>query len=317
MILKVLKKVPAGLMLVPLLLCAVIHTFFPAFFEFGLIGHAFGGTATNTLLGLFLIIVGSSLRLNNLGQILRRGGVLLLAKFAVGALLGVLFTRIFGTSGFLGISSLALICAVTSTNGTLYYGVAQDLGDEIDVAAIGILIINNSPFLTMLVLGVSGLASFDFKALFSMLLPLLIGMVLGNLDRSFADFLSTANPVLTVFLGAAIGAGINLKDILLGGFSGILLGLIILLVSGPLVVLCDRIFNRRPGYAGWAVCATAGNTVAIPAAVALADPTFQPFVANATAQVAASMILTTVLVPVIAAWWGKKFGCPKYPKQEA
>ena len=34
-------------------------------------------------------------------------------------------------------------------------------------------------------------------------------------------------------------------------------------------------------------------------------------------QVAASAILTAILVPIITSWWAKKFGCPKFPKDEA
>ena len=37
----------------------------------------------------------------------------------------------------------------------------------------------------------------------------------------------------------------------------------------------------------------------------------------ATSQVAASAILTAILVPIITSWWAKKFGCPKFPKDEA
>ena len=34
-------------------------------------------------------------------------------------------------------------------------------------------------------------------------------------------------------------------------------------------------------------------------------------------QVAASAILTAILVPIITSWWAKKYGCPKFPKDEA
>ena len=37
----------------------------------------------------------------------------------------------------------------------------------------------------------------------------------------------------------------------------------------------------------------------------------------ATSQVAASSILTAILVPIIVSWWAKKFGCPQFPKDEA
>ena len=301
-------------MLVRLLFFALINTSFPSFVEFSLIKSTFGSAASNTLLGILLVTIGTKLKLKSLLRVLQRGGILLVAKFVIGALLGLAVSKLFGPPGFLGISSLALICAITSTNGALYYAITQDLGDEVDTAAVGLLALNNGPFLTMLVLGTTGLAAIDPKTILSMLLPIAIGMLLGNIDQEFGELLSAATPVLTFFLGCSLGAGINLKNVFLGGLSGILLGLITIVCSGLFVVICDRIFNRRPGYAGWAVSATAGNSVAIPAAIALADPSFEPFVANATAQVAAAMILTTILIPIIATWWGKKFGCPKYKK---
>ena len=314
MITKILRKVPAGTLLVPMLVLSLIHTFFPAWLDSALIRYTFGSAGTYTVLGICLVTAGAQLKLRELLRVLRRGGVLLLAKFLIGSALGILVGKCFGMQGIFGISSLAIICAVTSTNGGLYYALAQDLGDEVDAAAVGILAVSNGPFLTMLALGASGLTSFDLKSILAMVLPLLIGMILGNLDPTFAEFLSSATPVLTFFLGCVLGAGIDLKNVLLGGLSGILLGLITLFISGPFVVLCDRFLNRRPGYAGWAASATAGNAVAVPAAVALADTTLDPLVANATAQVAAAVILTAVLVPLIAAWWGRKYGCPKHPK---
>ena len=47
------------------------------------------------------------------------------------------------------------------------------------------------------------------------------------------------------------------------------------------------------------------------------DPSWAQWADVATSQVAASAILTAILVPIITSWWAKKFGCPKFPKDEA
>ena len=114
-------------------------------------------------------------------------------------------------------------------------------------------------------------------------------------------------------IGFALGTGINLMNIVKGGVSGILLGLITVFAGGAFIVFCDRFITRRPGYAGWAVATTAGNAVAVPAAVALVDPALETVAATATVQVAASVVISCILVPVITNWWAKKFGCPQYP----
>ncbi|MGI6298869.1 MAG: 2-keto-3-deoxygluconate permease [Saccharofermentanales bacterium] len=42
---------------------------------------------------------------------------------------------------------------------------------------------------------------------------------------------------------------------------------------------------------------TAGNAVATPAAIAAIDPTWLPYAEVATAQVAASIVVTAILIP--------------------
>ena len=106
-----------------------------------------------------------------------------------------------------------------------------------------------------------------------------------------------------------------MTNVIKGGISGIILGLVTVFIGGAFIVFCDRFIGKRPGYAGWAIATTAGNAVAVPAAIALADPTWEAFASVATVQVAASTVLSALLVPFITTWWAKKYGCPKYPKE--
>lgn len=137
----------------------------------------------------------------------------------------------------------------------------------------------------------------------------LVGMILGNLDRNLAKFLAPAGSIMIPFVGFTLGSGINITNMAKGGVQGIVLGLITVFVGGFFIVFCDRVIGRRPGYAGWVVSTTAGNAVAVPAAVALADPAYAPYVDAATVQVAASTVITAILVPFVTAWWAKKYGC--------
>lgn len=316
MIMKFLKKVPAGMMIVPLLLGSLINTFIPQVVNIGSFTTAvFTSAGASTAMGIQLFCLGTTLHLRDMPQVLKRGGILLLSKFAIGATIGIAIGKIFGMGGILGLTTLAIISAVTNSNGSVYLALMNTYGDEVDCAAMALLSLNDGPLFTMIALGASGLANIPFMALVATVGPLLIGMILGNLDNEITKFLSPAGNIMIPFVGFCLGAGINITNIVKGGPQGIILGLITCFVGGSFIVACDKIIGRRPGYAGWAVATTAGNAVAVPAAVALVDPAWAAWAPAATVQVAASTVLTAILVPFVVDFWAKRYGCPKFPKE--
>ena len=295
MIMRFLKKIPAGMMVVPMLLGAIINTFLPEVTNIGSFTTAvFTSAGANTAIGIQLFCLGTTLRVRDMGGVVKRGGVLLISKFVIGAAIGIVVGKVFGPTGVLGLSSLAIISAVTNSNGSIYLALMNSYGDTVDQAAMPLLAINDGPMLTMIAMGIGGLADIPFMAL-----------------------VAAIGTILLPFVGFCLGAGMNLTNIAKGGAQGILLGLVTCLIGGAFIVLCDRFISRRPGYAGWAVATTAGNAVAVPAVIAEADPSWAQWADVATSQVAASAILTAILVPIITSWWAKKFGCPKFPKDEA
>lgn len=314
MILKFLKRVPAGLMVIPLLLGSLINTLFPEALKIGGLTTAlFSSAGTNTLLAMQLFCMGTALQVKDMPKVLKRGGILLFSKFAIGALLGIIIGKLFGMTGILGLTTLAIISAVTNSNGSVYLTLMGNYGDEADAGCFPLLALNDGPFLTMLALGASGLANIPFMALVATMIPVLLGMILGNVDKGLRDLFAPMGTAIIPLIGFALGTGINLANVLKGGFPGILLGLTTIFIGGAFILFFDRVVGRRPGYAAWAVATTAGNAVGVPAAVALIDPSWEPFVAGATVQVAASTVLSCILVPFIVNFWAKKYGCPKMP----
>lgn len=314
MIMKFMKKIPAGMMIVPLLLGCLINTFFPDALKIGGVTTAlFSKAGSSTALGMLLFCMGTKLQLKEMPSVIKRGGILLLSKFAIAAALGITVGKIFGPQGFWGLSILAIIIAVSNSNGSIYFALMTEYGDEKDCACMPILAINDGPFLTLIALGASGLANIPIKALLAAIIPIVVGMILGNIDKSFKDFFGAASGILIPFNGFSLGAGISLIDVIKGGPTGILLAFLTVFVGGGFIVLCDKFITRRPGYAGWAAATTAGSAVAVPAMVGSAVPALQPFVSTATVQVAASTVLSAIMVPFIVGWWAKKYGCPKYP----
>jgi len=312
-ILKAVKKVPAGVMIIPLLLGSLINTFIPQLVQIGSFTTAtFTSAGAATAIGIQLFCLGTELQLKEMPKVLKRGGTLLVAKFVIGALIGIIVGKIFGKPGFLGLTTLAIISSVTNSNGSVFLSLMTEYGDETDCASMALLTINDGPFLTLIALGASGLANVPLISLVAAVGPLLMGMILGNLDKDIKEFLKPAGSILVPFVGFCLGAGINITNILKGGPTGILLGVICCFVGGIFILIFDKL-GGRPGYAAWAVATTAGNAVAVPAAVALIDPAWQPYVATATTQVAAAAVFTAIVVPFITNWWAKKYGCPKYP----
>lgn len=313
-ILQNVRKVPAGMMIVPMVLGSLINTFVPEIVKIGSFTTAtFTSAGTATAIGIQLFCLGTTLQLSDMPKVLKRGGLLLIAKFIIGAAIGIAIGMLCGKAGFLGLTTLAVISAVTNSNGSVYLALMTEYGDETDCASMALLSINDGPFLTLVAMGASGLANIPLVALVAAVGPLLMGMILGNLDKEIPKFVSPAGTILIPFVGFCLGAGIKLTNLVKGGFGGILLGLICCLVGGIFIVACERFIGHRPGYAAWGVSTTAGNAVAVPAAVALIDPAWAPYESVATAQVAAAAVVTAIMVPFITSWWAKKYGCPKYP----
>ena len=169
-ILATVKKIPGGTMVVPLLIGAAINTFCPWILRIGSFTTAvFSNKGAASLVGISLVFIGSQLRIKEAPEALKRGSVLLVAKFVAGAGFGLLVAKLCGVAGFWGLSVLAIISCIASGNGGLYTALVTDYGDPVDVAALSILNIKDGPFLTMLALGATGIANIPVMSLFCLL----------------------------------------------------------------------------------------------------------------------------------------------------
>lgn len=302
-----IRAVPAGILLGPLFLGSLLHTLVPGVLELGSYTTAlFSGAGASTLIALQLFCIGAQIRLKNLIVVLRRGSVLLLARVIAGLLIALVFRLLSQNDRIAGIGILAAIAAVSNTNGSIYLAVTSMMDQDESAAAAPMLALTNGPFLTVLILGVTGAASVSWMPLLALVLPMLLGILLGNVSRKAADFLAPGVSLALPFIGFALGAGIDLRQLWLGGVSGILLAVVALVVGGGIAVLLDILLNRGDGSAGIAASATGANAIAVPAAVALANPAWQAGAGTAAAQIGASVILSALLVPLLAEWMKRK-----------
>lgn len=314
MLSKILHKIPAGTMIIPMFLSAIINTFFPEVFQIGDFTRAiFTSKGSTTVMSLALVFIGAQLRIKEIAEVAKRGGIIVFAKWLVGAILVTIIGKIFGPKGIFGISTLAFACALINANGALYLGLNIEYGDKLDQSSMSMSSLSSGAFLSLVTLGASGQAHVPILSLVDVVFPMLFGMILSNLDEKIGDALIKGIPITQPFVGITMGGSINILNIIDGGFSGILLGLLTVFITGPFALIFDIKLNKRPGYAAWAMASTAANAIAVPAAIAIVDPVWQPFVSVATTQVAAATVTTAIIVPLVTSFWAKKYGCPAYP----
>lgn len=299
-----MNKIPGGIMLIPLLVGCTLNSFFPDFLQ---IGGATTGvlTSTNAFLGAFFVCVGANLSISGAGKALKVGAVVTLAKLVASIAVGLIASHIFNDN-LLGLSAVAIISGMSNSNGGMFTVLTKMYGDDADQGAIAVVSLNDGPFFTMIALGSAGMADIPLMALVAALVPLVIGIILGNLDPKMKRLLNEAEPVIIVFLAVAVGCSMNFSQIISGGFGGIVLGLMTLIIGGIITVFFDRITGGT-GIAGAAISTVAGNAVATPLAVAAADPSIYDAAVIATPQVAAAMIITAILCPFFTAFVNKHF----------
>ena len=334
---KSIEEVPGGLMVVPLFFAALLNTIDqmhipfimsflkslgvapvkPGIYEFLKIGGftqwLFKDGAL-PLIALFLFCCGSQMNLRVGGLAMKKGILLTASKYFTGLIVGVLWGKLSGDmmNGFLGLSTMAIIAAMTNGNGGMYAALTGQYGNRSDVGAVAVLSLNDGPFFTLMALGMLG-ANFPIIAFVAVLLPIAIGMVLGNLDPDIRSFLKPGESLPIPFFAFALGAGMNFATFFNPKVvvAGVTLGLMTVVLTGLTGILVFKLFREKSQIAPVAEASTAGNAVGTPAAIAAAASVaagagmmspaeaqaYKNLVEIATLQVSLSTLTTAILCP--------------------
>lgn len=307
---RTIERIPGGMMIVPLLIGSLVATFAPD-------TPKFFGSFTNALftgalpiLAVFYVCMGASINIKATPYLLKKGGTLLITKVGIAMLLGIVLGQFLGeqpiSSGlFAGISTLAVVAAMNDTNGGLYMALMGQYGRSEDVGAYSVMSLESGPFLTMVTLGIAGLSAFPWPTLVGSILPLALGMLLGNLDRDMRDFLAKAVPVMIPFFALALGASLDLHNVWQAGLLGLAMGVAVVVLTGIPLFFADRLTGGT-GVAGVAAATTAGNAAAVPALIAAANPVYAEAAKSATILVAACVVVTAILAPILTAAVAKR-----------
>jgi 2-keto-3-deoxygluconate permease len=306
-----LQKVPAGMMLIPLMLGVLMNTFAPEALKIGGFTTALFKEGALTLIAVLILATGAQITGSHSGKAAASTTtVVLVCKTLIPATIAVILGLVVGIEGIAGVSILAMLAIFGNSNGALWLAFAGQYGDERDTGAYVASAFDDGPFLALIFLGASGLGDIPVLAFAAALIPFIIGLIIGAVDREWTKALDHVPNIVIPFMSFAVGTGINLKTVLTGGFAGIFLGLIVVVFTGGLTYLGYRFILKRGSKSGigFAAGTTAGNAVAVPAVVAVADPRFEPFVASASAQAATAVLVTALLAPIVASWALKRAG---------
>jgi len=248
------------------------------------------------------------------GKALKKGVLLTSTKYFSGLAVGLLLGAIFDPwTGLFGLSTIAIIAAMTNSNSGMYAALTSAYGNRSDIGGLSILAINDGPLLTLISLGFIG-TTFPVISFISVLLPLGIGMLLGNLDPKISEFLRPGETILIPFFAFSLGAGMNLAEffnfsVLSGGLTLALLTFICTAITG---IATFKLFKEKSVIAPISEASTAGNAVSTPAAVVAAASTalangnltqseyamIEKIAPVATAQISISAITTAILCPI-------------------
>lgn len=196
---RMIEKIPGGMMVVPLVAGTTLNTFAPQLLEIGGFTTALFKQGAAPLIGAFLICMGAGIGFGAAPRAILQGGSITLVKLLVAVALGFAVDKFMGAEGVWGLSSVAIIAAMSNANGGLYAALVGEFGSESDIGAIPLMTLSDGPFFTLIALGAAGMASVPLMALVAVIVPLLVGMMLGNLDADMRQFLTAGGPLLIRF----------------------------------------------------------------------------------------------------------------------
>lgn len=300
---KFMKKVPAGTLLVPMFISALINTIFPNLFDIGgATQFLLGGEGVTFIVGLLTFISATLLEVSTIKDIFKKQGILMVAKIIFCVIFGYFIIRYLGDNTIFGISSLALVAAICSTNPGLYLALANEYGKPCDPGAFGLLGILSIPAFPMIIFAISLGGDVDLMSIFSSLLPLFLGIIIGNLDPEFRKLTQPALGILMPFLGWGLGASLNIIDALKAGLSGVILVAIFYFTMTLFLYIVERKLMKRTGANTFAMSTVAGVSIAAISSIVASNPSLQQFALAAQAQLTFAVLITSTISPMLMKW---------------
>lgn len=306
---KFMKKIPGGLLLIPMLISAVFATFCPNLFYIGGLTEAlFTKKGINYIVALITFCSATSLDFKSLAKVLKKQGLMLLVKIILCMAFSLLFFKFFGETGVWGISLLSFVCVLASLNPSLYIALTKDYATKTDESAFGLLGLLCLPVFPIIIYSVAQSQAIDFSPIISTLIPLILGILIANFDKDFASIFKGSTTMLTPFMGWSFGTGINLIESFKSGLQGLVLVVIFYVIIALPIYLFEVKVLKSNGVSALGMSSMAGLTVSVPLILSQNSDYLASIAGTAASQIALGVVLTSVITPMLVKMLAKKKG---------
>lgn len=305
-IFRIMHLFPGAVTVFALLITATVNTIGLAY---GVNVWAFMGDPVQTLfsnhgllgmMGLMLFFIGTQTDIRKMKKLVHIGIPLLLVKHGVIYGAAVAFFFLFGYEGIGGISFVLFLGCMAVQNAGIYSGVADAYADDADRAFISISFFMYLPALPLIALSGTQGAPINYISLISTVVPLALGLLLGNLDPRIPPMFAKGNSMIAMFLGFQFGSFIDFVSF--GSYiwqSLLLLALYYVFAVLP-GFLVEKFAFKRSGYLILSFSAVGGLCLSLPGlALQVTGMGSEALVAAQVSQLAFLLIATSLLAPLL------------------
>jgi len=306
---KPLKKAfsfPGSVLLIPMFLSAIVNSFFASTILIGdPINSLFDGSGVMTLMFMMLFVSGMQLRIKDLNSLLKEVMVLIVLRILIVVIVYMLFIYLFANQSFFGVYGFTLMIALCSTNPGLFVALVDKYGQSKSLSLFGPLSILSLPAIPLAIYSLKSSVGFDILPLIAILIPFLLGMLVGNLLPTIKEKFKGINPIILFFWGFGIGSKINLLTI----FDDVRTGLILVLLYYLLIViplyLLERLLLKSNGVLAISSSSIAAVALIIPEMLEINNMSSDLINASIN-QLAFAVLLTSFITPFILSKFQKK-----------
>ncbi|MFU2193826.1 2-keto-3-deoxygluconate permease [Streptococcus pluranimalium] len=246
------------------------------------------------------------MKLKTLTQVFKNYGILLLARFIISTVASLIFIKLFGLDGIWGLSAIAFICTLTSMNPTLFLALMKDYGDESDQAAFGLVAVMALPIIPMFIYGLTSPTPLNFMPILSTLFPLVLGIIIGNLDHDLSQHMAPAMGFIIIMLGWGVGANINLFEAMKAGLPGIMMAILYYLIGALPLILIEKYILKRSGASATALSTVAGLSASIPLLMVVSNPELKDYASQSAAITSLVVVCTAIIAPILCQKFAEK-----------